>query len=153
MTESARAAERICDDLRFYGTTLNECPDVRALLRRAATEMDRLESLIAPVTCLNCHQPIERAGDWYRCFDCKAHLCETCVTKHFGDKYTPHHQTVEQERIRADIASKAAHAAGRHAMREEAATCAETLRPVGHDYPAQWHEIASAIRALKVEEG
>ena len=52
-----------------------------------------------------------------------------------------------------EAALTAAHAAGRRDMREEAAELAETLRPVGHDYPARGHEIAAAIRNLKVEEG
>ncbi len=85
----------LINDLRFYGTTTNDPPDVRGLLRRAATEIDRLSGLAAPVKCFNCEKVIERADDWYRCFDCKSFLCEGCCTKHFGDKYTPHHRRME----------------------------------------------------------
>jgi hypothetical protein len=101
----------LLNDLRFYGTTMNECPDVRGLLKRAATEIDRLGGLASTVKCSNCETVIERSGDWYRCFDCKAHLCERCVTKHFGETYAPHHRTMEnykQTIERLSVARKAA---------------------------------------------
>lgn len=101
----------LLNDLRFYSTTMNECPDIRGLLRRAAVEIDRLGGLASAVKCFNCGTVIERGGDWYRCFDCKVHLCERCVTKHFGDKYAPHHQTMENYKRTIERLSKDASAA------------------------------------------
>lgn len=90
-------------DLEFYGTTLNPAPDARGLMRSAAAEIDRLEALVSPVKCSNCEKKIERADEWFRCFDCRAHLCENCVRDHFGKGYTPHHQTMDNYKRTIEI--------------------------------------------------
>lgn len=85
----------LLQDLNFYAATLDEPPNPRELFRRAAAELDRLSGLTSSVKCLNCEKAMERAADWYRCFDCGAHLCVNCCTNHFGysaaDSFTPHH--------------------------------------------------------------
>lgn len=87
----------ILDDLRYHAASLNE-PEggYRRLCGRAAEELGRVAGLLSPVTCLDCKQKIERANEWYRCFDCKSHLCENCVGKHFGASYSRHHETMQQ---------------------------------------------------------
>lgn len=86
----------LIQNLRFYGTTRNEHPNVRSLLLSAAAELDRLNAFTRIPTCITCKKPLDRAADWYRCFDCKADVCEGCCTNHFGysagNSYTPHHR-------------------------------------------------------------
>ena len=81
----------LLNELRFYGTTLN-VPEggYRSLLLGAAQEIDRLQALQAPVTCLHCKQQIDRAGDWYRCADCDGHYHKGCLTAHARD-WRPSH--------------------------------------------------------------
>ena len=85
-------SDQLINDLRFYGTTLNECPNFRSLLKDAGDEIERLRALAGAVTCFDCKAPIDSAGEWYRCFDCDMHLCRNCVKKHFGETYSPHHR-------------------------------------------------------------
>jgi hypothetical protein len=83
-------------DLNYYGSTLNE-PErgYRPLLLIAAGEISRLKGLQGPVKCWDCQSEIKRSDDWFRCFDCRAHLCENCTKKHFGSGYSAHHERME----------------------------------------------------------
>lgn len=49
-----------------------------------------------PLTkCSHCNQ--ERScWAFYRCWDCKAYLCEDCIKSHFGDNHRPHPKLIEQ---------------------------------------------------------
>jgi len=47
------------------------------------------------VKCAHCkveHPPHE----FYRCWDCKAHLCEDCIRHHMGPRHVPHPKLKEQ---------------------------------------------------------
>lgn len=39
---------------------------------------------------------------FYRCWDCKAYLCEDCIKSHFGSGHQPHPKLIEQ--FEAEIA-------------------------------------------------
>lgn len=97
------ADQTIQQECAFFGTTLNEHPDPRGLFRRAGDEIARLETLQAPVKCFECRREIARADEWFRCFDCRVHLCESCTQKHFGASYSRHHQTMQQYKDRVAI--------------------------------------------------
>ena len=88
-------AEKLRNDLMFYSTTLHAHPDVRSLLAQAGAEIDWLRGFQSAIKCSCCAREVMHSNDWFRCFDCGAHLCRECVRKHFGDKYTPHHQRME----------------------------------------------------------
>lgn len=77
--------------LEYYGVTLNE-PEggYRPLLMSALHEINRLMGLQAPVLCLHCRKPIERADDWFRCTDCRGHYHEGCIKLHARD-WRPSH--------------------------------------------------------------
>lgn len=83
---------------RFYGTTTHFPPEAREIFREAAAHIERLESMAAPVRCLECKKIIERSDDWFRCFDCKSNLCEECTRQHFGVSYSRHHRSMDDQK-------------------------------------------------------
>lgn len=61
-------------------------------------DYDLCESILWAYPMRDCsHCKRERYWwNFYRCWDCKAYLCEDCIKSHFGSNHQPHPKLIEQ---------------------------------------------------------
>lgn len=91
MSSSEPDDRPLLNRLEWHSVTLNEpaggIAGYRRLIGEALYEIRRLAERInkmQPVKCFTCGSEIERSDEWFRCFDCRAHVCESCIRSHFG---------------------------------------------------------------------
>lgn len=80
------------------------------------------EALLKAYPLTKCsHCKAERScWAFYRCWDCKAFLCEDCIKSHFGNGHQPHPKLIEQyEKEIADLKARCARYAAADDARDE----------------------------------
>ncbi len=97
MTEAERR-KLLRQQLRYHSVSLNAPDKPMQLFADAINEIERLDGLLKSPICSGCQKEVTRDDDWYRCFDCKANLCGSCIyPSHFGTQHKPHRPIEQME--------------------------------------------------------